>query len=112
MPGEHHYADLELAAQMNANMVFGSIMGTCSTYTGKWKRLVCYALAELHMKNTTTKPFIHQANTLLGSSKSLKNKTYNARRIGNRWKAIVSWVSRESDQPLTGILLVLDKPSR
>lgn len=68
-----------------------------------------YVLAELHMKNRSIRPLVHKAKAPLGDVKISENMIYNARRIGRRWHAIVSWISRESDQPLLGILLVLEK---
>lgn len=105
---DHSYAKLGLGAQISARTVFCTITRTCCTHTGKWKRLVRYVLAELHMRNTSIKPLVHQAKATLGDVKFPENMIYNARRIGRRWHAIVSWISRESDQPLTGILLVLE----
>ena len=106
---DHSCAELGLGAQINARTVFCAITRTCCTHTGKWKRLVRYVLAELHTRNKSIRPLVHQAKAALGDVKSPENMIYNARRIGRRWHAIVSWISRESDQPLTGILLVLEK---
>ncbi|OQE47533.1 hypothetical protein PENCOP_c001G09023 [Penicillium coprophilum] len=106
---DHSYAKLELGVQISARMVFSTITQTCCTHTEKWKRLVRYVLAELHMKNKSINPLVHQARAMLGHVESSENMIYNARRIGRRWHAIVSWISQKSDEPLTGILLVLEK---
>lgn len=106
---DHSYVKLELGVQISASTVFSTITQSCCTHTEKWKRLVRYVLAELHAKNKSVKPLVDQAKATLGYVKTPGNMIYNARRIGRRWHAIVSWISRESDQPLTGILLVLEQ---
>lgn len=72
------------------------------------KRIISYALVELYPRGTSFSPFVVQLKAQTGASDISLNQMYRVRKIGHRWQAIVSWASRQSDQPLTGILLILD----
>lgn len=106
---DHSYDKLGMSAQISAKTVFCTITRTCCTHTEQWKRLVRYVLAELHPRNKSIGSLVRQAKAALGDVEFPVNVIYNARRTGRRWHDIVSWISQESDQPLTGILLVLEK---
>ncbi|KAL4960558.1 LipA and NB-ARC domain protein [Aspergillus stella-maris] len=95
---------------ISAEMVFLSITRTNLVDTQKLKRLVCYALADLHPKGTSINHITLQLQGALGCIESPAQDIYQALRIGRRWKDIVSWVSEKSGCPLTGILHVLKGP--
>lgn len=110
---EHSRADIALGAPICANRVLSSFMSTStSTSARQWKRIVSYALVELYPRNRSTTTLVAQLRLQLGDIDIRQDLIYRIRKIGYRWKAIVSWASRESDQPLTGILLALDNASR
>ncbi|KAL4889252.1 hypothetical protein BDV59DRAFT_195802 [Aspergillus ambiguus] len=110
---KQYHSDIVLGAPISAKWVLGSLMSTSTSTPAKWwKRIVSYALVELYPRNTSTAPLVAQLKAQLGDIDIRQDQIYRLRKLGYRWKAIVSWASRESDQPLTGILFVLDNTSR
>lgn len=110
---EHSHADIVLGASICANTALGSFISTAtSTFARQWRPIVSYALVDLYPRNRSTAPLLAQLRSQLGDIDIRQELIYRVRKIGYRWKAIVSWASRESDQPLTGILLALENASR
>lgn len=107
-------SDPELAVVSNLvsnDTVIVSIAPLRPRAARKLKRLVCYALAELHPKNSSIKPILLLLQGMRDYIESPEQDIYNTLRIGRRWINIVSRVSEESDRPLTGILHVIEDSS-
>ncbi|OJJ52119.1 hypothetical protein ASPSYDRAFT_95826 [Aspergillus sydowii CBS 593.65] len=112
--GSLDISDPELAAVSNLisnDTVIVSIAPLRPRAARKLKRLVCYALAELHPKNSSIKPILLLLQGMRDYIESPEQDIYNTLRIGRRWINIVSRVSEESDRPLTGILHVIEDSS-
>ncbi|KAL4948712.1 hypothetical protein BDW69DRAFT_88721 [Aspergillus filifer] len=95
---------------ISAEAVFSSITRTNLVATQKLKRLVCYALADLHPKGTSIKSIVLQLQSTLRCVEFPEQDIYQALRIGRRWKDIVSRVSEKPGYPLTGLLHVFEGP--
>lgn len=107
---EESHTDAGLGALVNTKSVLDCFVPS-STSSRQFKRIVFYALVELHPRKTSTAVLISQLKDLLRDVNITACQIYRARRIGHRWKAIVSWASRESDEQLTGLLRTLDGTS-
>lgn len=88
---------MAISERISADAVFLFITPISPKATRKLKRLVCYALAEVHPKNASTRPIVLQLRGITDYAESPENHIYRVLKAGRQWTGIVSQVSEGCD---------------
>ncbi len=79
-----------------------------------FRRVYCYAFAQLHEKGTSVDPIVQEIQDALPLVQDARQKVYYILRLGAKWTAIVhefASISRSPPQELTGLLCLLGAAS-